>query len=245
MPKDNYHNLREVSKFEDQSACSMFFPKGIMTPEWDPQASWIGFNFRRYDGVSDFCVPRLIATVRNLNVYSTPLKTQRRNVGGCWMKPRNDWQGLASHLKIQQFSSFFNCWSSFSCFSSPYYVFATVPDSWINSWESWFLFNLQKINTNQYHESDSLDAGTYNTIRECTIYKTTMHILLYILEQQSSWSTSRIHPSWPRSRLKLSPILASPYEHASCCHAQPSIFLFIATGQVSHLAPSAIWVASH
>jgi hypothetical protein len=28
----------------------------------------------------------------------------------------------------------------------------------------------------------------------------------------------------PRSRLELSPFLASPSEHASCCHAQPSIF---------------------
>ncbi len=34
-------------------------------------------------------------------------------------------------------------------------------------------------------------------------------------------------------------IPASPYEHASCCHTQPSIWLFIATAQVSHLAPSA------
>ncbi len=76
-------------------------------------------------------------------------------------------------------------------------------------------------------------------------YKTTTHILLYILEQRSSWSTSGICPSWPCSRLKLSPILASAYEHASCCHAQPSILLFIATGQISHLALSAIWVASH
>ncbi len=54
-----------------------------------------------------------------------------------------------------------------------------------------------------------------------------------------------ILPSWPHSGLKLSPILASPYEYASCCHAQPSIWLFIATVQGKHLAPSAIWVASH
>jgi hypothetical protein len=37
-------------------------------------------------------------------------------------------------------------------------------------------------------------------------YKTTMHILRYILQQRSSWSTLRIRPSWSRSRLKLSPI---------------------------------------
>jgi hypothetical protein len=77
-------------------------------------------------------------------------------------------------------------------------------------------------------------------------YKTTnAKKLLYILEQRSSWSTSWIRPSWPCSGLKLSPILASPYEHASCYCAQPSILLFIATVQVSHLVPSAIWVASH
>ncbi len=36
--------------------------------------------------------------------------------------------------------------------------FATVPDSSINSWESWFIFNLRKINTNQYYESVSLNV---------------------------------------------------------------------------------------
>jgi hypothetical protein len=39
------------------------------------------------------------------------------------------------------------------------YLFATVPDSSINSWESWFIFNLRKMNTNQYYESDFLYAG--------------------------------------------------------------------------------------
>ncbi len=34
----------------------------------------------------------------------------------------------------------------------------------------------------------------------------------------------RICPSWPRSGLKLSPILASPYEHASYCHAQLAVY---------------------
>ncbi len=42
-----------------------------------------------------------------------------------------------------------------------------------------------------------------------------------------------MRPSWPLSKLKLSPILASPYEHASV--ATPGcILLFIATVQVSH-----------
>ncbi len=46
------------------------------------------------------------------------------------------------------------------------YLFATVPDSRINSWESWFIFNLRKLNINQYYESDSLNAGNCNMIRE-------------------------------------------------------------------------------
>ncbi len=45
-------------------------------------------------------------------------------------------------------------------------LFATVLDSRINSWESWFILNLQKINTNQYYESVSLNAGNNSTIRE-------------------------------------------------------------------------------
>ncbi len=60
---------------------------------------------------------------------------------------------------------------------------------------------------------------------------------LYILEQPSSHSTSRMRPSWPRCRLRLSLILVSLTHHASCCHAHPSILLFISMGQVSHLAP--------
>ncbi len=92
-----------------------------------------------------------------------------------------------------------------------------------------------KINNNQHYESASLDARNNNMIRDFMI--TTAHNLLYILEQRSSWSTSRIRPSWPRSGLKLSPILTSPYEHASCCHALLGILLFIAMVQVSHLAP--------
>jgi hypothetical protein len=56
---------------------------------------------------------------------------------------------------------------------------------------------------------------------------------MYILEQRSSRGTSRIRPSWPRSGHRLNPILASPYEHPSCCHAQPGVELFMTTVQVS------------
>jgi hypothetical protein len=72
---------------------------------------------------------------------------------------------------------------------------------------------------------------------EITQTKTYTHDL-YILEQPSSCGTSRIRPSWPCCRLRLSLLRDSLSEHASCYHAQPSILLFISVGQVSHLTPS-------
>ncbi len=56
-----------------------------------------------------------------------------------------------------------------------------------------------------------------------------------ILEQPSSWSTSRLRPSWPRSRLRLSLLLVSLSECIFCCHVPPSISLCIPTDRVSHL----------
>ncbi len=127
------------------------------------------------------------------------------------------------------------------------YVFVMVPDSRINSWESFFIFNLGKINTNQHYESDSLNAGDCNALREYKILqddKTHDNYCTYLnsrlLEAPREYVLYGLVPG-----IKLSPVLASPYKHASCCHAQLGILLFIATVQVSHLAPSAIWVASH
>ncbi len=57
-------------------------------------------------------------------------------------------------------------------------LFAMVPDSSINSWESWFIFNLQKINTNQYYESDSLNVGNCSILRE---YMTLQDVKLIII----------------------------------------------------------------
>jgi hypothetical protein len=59
-----------------------------------------------------------------------------------------------------------------------------------------------------------------------------------MLEQPSSCSTMRMRPSWPRCRFRLSLLLVSLSEHASCYHAQHSILLFISMGLVSHLTPS-------
>ncbi len=67
---------------------------------------------------------------------------------------------------------------------------------------------------------------------------------MYILEQRSSCGTSEIHPSWPRSEHVLNPALAPSYEHATCCHAQPDVLLFMTT-VMFHPTSSAIWVASH
>ncbi len=64
---------------------------------------------------------------------------------------------------------------------------------------------------------------------------------LYILEQPSSCSTSWKRPSWPRSRLRLSLLLVSLSEHASCHHAQSSILLIISMDRVSHLTPSLLY----
>ncbi len=48
-------------------------------------------------------------------------------------------------------------------------MFVMVPDSRINSWVSWFIFNPRKINTNQQYESVSLNAENVNAYH----YKTT------------------------------------------------------------------------
>jgi hypothetical protein len=59
-----------------------------------------------------------------------------------------------------------------------------VPDSRINSWESWFIFNLQKLNTNQYYESDFLSSGNgngNNTIHECMALQDDNYIIITVL----------------------------------------------------------------
>ncbi len=63
---------------------------------------------------------------------------------------------------------------------------------------------------------------------------------LYILEQPFSWSTSRIHLSWPRSRLGLSLLLVFLSECISCLLCPSRILLFVPTDRVSHLYPSSL-----
>jgi hypothetical protein len=59
-------------------------------------------------------------------------------------------------------------------------LFATVPDSSINSWESWFIINLRKINTNQYYLSDSLNIGNCNIFREYMTLQDIEHIIITV-----------------------------------------------------------------
>ncbi len=70
--------------------------------------------------------------------------------------------------------------------------------------------------------------------RQCVIIKCT-----YLnTEQPSSCSTSRIRA---RCKLRLSLLLVSLTGHAFCCHAQPSILLFISNG--SDFTPHAFLVS--
>ncbi len=110
-----------------------------------------------------------------------------------------------------------------------YFVFATVPDSSINSWESWFIFNLRKINTNQYYESVSLNirnckhiTGTHNITWEW-VYDTviTVHTWTAIcLKHLANTSFMASFQAWTESHSGLSLwacIMANP---VSCCLLQ-------------------------
>jgi hypothetical protein len=102
-----------------------------------------------------------------------------------------------------------------------------VPNSRINLWKSWFIFNLRKINIGQYCKSSLRTWNNHNQTRILDIRLQTTHdnfflrynyaiITSYILERPSSWSTSRICPSWPQSRVRLSLLLALFHKYPSC-----------------------------
>ncbi len=56
---------------------------------------------------------------------------------------------------------------------------------------------------------------------------------LYILERPSSWSTSRIRPSWPQFRVRLRSLLLSSMSTLLLCLSPPSILLLTPTAHVS------------
>ncbi len=107
-------------------------------------------------------------------------------------------------------------------------MFTMVPNSRINSWETWFIFNLRRrINKLVTHPA-------YYIL--CLQWITDIMTLLYTFIH--TWvaiprSTSQIRPSWPPPWFRLSPSLAHTYLTSSlfvlahpvaCCLSQWFIF---------------------
>jgi hypothetical protein len=113
---------------------------------------------------------------------------------------------------------------------------------YLNSWESWFIFNLQKINTNQYYESVSLSARNCKHITRThditwkwayNNYCTVPNWTAIFLEHLTNTSFMASFQAWTESLSGLS--------HWACILLpcpKPSILLFIPVGQVSYLMPS-------
>ncbi len=117
-----------------------------------------------------------------------------------------------------------------------------MPNSRIYSWESWFIFNLRKINIIQYCKSGLRIKEQSYLIKDSILQITHDYfflehnyaiIALYILERPFSWSTFRIHPSWPQSRVELKLLLLCFMSILLVCLGPPSILLFTLTTQVS------------
>ncbi len=70
-------------------------------------------------------------------------------------------------------------------------------------------------------------------------------IIQYILEWPSSWSTSRIRPSWPQFRVELRLLLPYLVSILPVCLNPPSILLFVPTTQISHSPFLNGWMAQH
>ncbi len=126
------------------------------------------------------------------------------------------------------------------------YLFAMVPDSRINSWESWFIFNLWKINTNKHYESDSLNAGNSNMICEymtlqddksiiITVHTWTAVLLKHLAN--TSFMASFRASTEPHSGLSLWACILLP---------RPAQYLAVyCNGSSFTFSTFAIWVASH
>ncbi len=78
------------------------------------------------------------------------------------------------------------------------------------------------------------------------VRKRTHNYTLYILQQLSSWNTSRIRPSWPRSSLRLSLTLALLLKCIPCFPWYTQHLAVCSIGSGFTLNPFiAIWAASH
>jgi hypothetical protein len=81
---------------------------------------------------------------------------------------------------------------------------------------------------------DNMLQITHNNF---SLHHTYVAKVLYILERPSSWSTSRICPSWPQPRVELSLLLPCLMSILLVCLGPPSILMFAATTQF-HAYPS-------
>jgi hypothetical protein len=92
-------------------------------------------------------------------------------------------------------------------------MFATVPDSNINSWESWFIFNLQ------YYKSDTLNVRDCSILQEYTTLQDIEHIIITVhtwtaifLKRLANTSFMALFQAWtePHSGLSLRACIMLP-----------------------------------
>ncbi len=103
----------------------------------------------------------------------------------------------------------------------------TMPNSRINSWETWFIFNLRRKKQLVTHPAYYFFRFSMNHKHHDFLY-TFIHTLATI-----PCSTLRMRPSWPRPWVRLSPSLAHTYfvpslfvlaHPTACCLLQQLIF---------------------
>ncbi len=127
-------------------------------------------------------------------------------------------------------------------------LFAAVPGSSINSWDSWFIFNLRKINT-CYYTDNSYWSWRVHTWQSCVSH-CRQHACI---ENVHTWasvflrhlaSTSFMVPFWPyRYWLRLCPHSGEPPSEATLVQRM----LFIVLMTAAHISPNVFFlrVASH
>ncbi len=124
-------------------------------------------------------------------------------------------------------------------------MFATVPGSSINSWDSWFIFNLRKINT--CYCTDTLTHGKQTMIighREYICSKSAdISVWTNTLNNVHTWtsvflrhlaSTSFMVPFWPYTELGCVPILVSAHLEDTLIQRM----LFIALMTAAQVSPN-------
>ncbi len=137
-------------------------------------------------------------------------------------------------------------------------MFATVPGSSINSWDSWFIFNLWKINTCYYTDITCAQQAViigdrYMYILSnkswmlafqwvCLKNQVSLYIDAHILINvhtwlQSSWGISRARPAWSPSGHILTPALA-PFRAPTLEAMLLQRKLFIVLMTAVHISPN-------